>query len=78
LRLDLRQPRAHPRFPSRALVLHSRGTDGPRRNHPQLEQELASLVLAILAAHLAHKLLDRPETPREPSAGCPLAACSKG
>ncbi len=42
------------------LVLYPGRTNGNRRNHPQLEQRLASLVLAVLAAYLANQLLDRP------------------
>ena len=69
-----------PRRAPRALVLHSRRSHGHRRNHPQLEQALAPLVLDILAAHLASKLLDRPpprQTPRRLAvhlSNCPCGA----
>ena len=43
-----------------ALVLYPRGSDGHRRDYPQLEQGLAALVLVVLAADLAGELLDRP------------------
>jgi hypothetical protein len=36
------------------------GSNGYRFNYSQLEQGLAALVLVVLAAHLADKLLDRP------------------
>ena len=65
--LALRPLRSFARRKPRALVLHSRRSHGHRRNHPQLEQALAPLVLDILAPHLACQLLDRPpprQTPR--------------
>src|SRR5204863_9907072 len=52
-----------------ALVLHPRRSDGHRRDYSQLEQGLASLVLVILAAHLAHQLL--PGSVACPPAGSP-------
>jgi hypothetical protein len=35
-------------------------SDGHRRHNSQLEQGLAALVLALVVAHMATKLLDRP------------------
>ena len=45
---------------ARALVLHPRRSDGHRLGHSQLGQGMAALVLAVVAAHMAAKLLDRP------------------
>ena len=42
-----------------ALVFRPWGSDGHRRDNSQLEQGLASLVLVVVAAHLAGELLDR-------------------
>ena len=49
-----------------ALVLRPRRSDGHRCHHSQLEQGLATLVLAVVAAHLAGELLDRPDACRSP------------
>src|SRR5215469_16174519 len=48
-----------PNRPGRPLVLHSRRSYGNWLHHPQLEQRMAALVLALMAPHLAHQLLDR-------------------
>src|SRR5580704_5198986 len=42
-----------------ALVFRPWGSDGHRRDHSQLEQGLAALVLVVVDAHLAGELLDR-------------------
>src|SRR5208337_2441115 len=64
--LSLCPLRSGPRRAPRALVLYRRGSDGNRRGYPQLEQGLATLVLVVLAAHLAGELLDRPAACRAP------------
>ena len=45
-----------------AVVLHPGRSDGHRRGDTQLEQGLAALVLAVVAADLAGELLDRAAT----------------
>jgi hypothetical protein len=45
------------------MVLHHRRGDGNRRYHPELEQGVAALVLALVADRLACKLLDRFAVP---------------
>ena len=69
LRLALRSFCAEPPLAARTLVLHHRGSHGYCRDHSELEQGMASLVLVILAAHLAGELLDRPANPLGQSAG---------
>lgn len=48
------------RAPRHVLVLCDRGGHGHRRDRSQLEQRLAALVLALMAARVASELLDRP------------------
>jgi len=50
-----------------ALVFYRRRSDGHRRDHSQLEQRLAALVLVVVAADLAGELLDRPAAGRTPA-----------
>jgi len=45
---------------------YRRRSNGHRRDHSQLEQRLAALVLVVVAADLAGELLDRPAAGRTP------------
>jgi len=76
LRLALCPLGFEPRLAACVLVLHCRGNDGHRRDHSQLEQGLASLVLVVLAAHLAGELLDRPIARPTPGGGCSVGSDS--
>ena len=65
LRMAVRALRARTRGPARAVVLPDRGTHGNHRHHPQLEQGLAVLVLALVDFQLAGELLDRDEMDKD-------------